>query len=71
VSGGGGQQSLDQRRSVSSIKNDGLGMGEKADYSTIKATVTFIKSEPDPWYTACIGPDCQKKVYILSSLLLF
>ena len=37
-------------------------MGEKPDYFTLKASVCFIKRDPDPWYTACTGPDCNKKV---------
>ena len=24
--------------------------------------MTYLKREPDPWYTACVGPDCNKKV---------
>jgi len=57
-----GMEPLEKRKLASSIKDQGLGLGEKPDYICMKATVTFIKRDPDPWYTACTGPDCNKKV---------
>jgi replication factor A1 len=39
-----------------------LGHGEKADYIDCKATITYIKSDPDPWYRACTNGDCKRKV---------
>lgn len=62
--GGGerGVDSLEKRLRVSAIKEAGLGLGDKADYGTFKATVTFIKHDNDPWYTAC--PKCNKKVSV-------
>lgn len=58
----GGMDTLLQRKYVASIKDQGLGLGEKPDYYTLKGTVCYIRREPDPWYTACTGPDCNKKV---------
>ena len=91
----GGMDTLLQRKYVASIKDQGLGLGEKPDYYTLKVTffylfgflyslcpwtrlftymrlylllyhiqgtVCYIRREPDPWYTACTGPDCNKKV---------
>lgn len=57
-----GMDPLMSRKSVASIKDETLGMGEKPDYFTLKASVSFIKREPDPWYTACPSADCNKKV---------
>ena len=57
-----GMDPLEKRKVTASIKDQGLGQGEKPDYYTLKSAVSFIKHEPDPWYTACIGPDCNKKV---------
>jgi replication factor A1 len=60
--GGGGPVPLDQRITIASIKDDGLGMKEKPDYVTVKGTVTYIRHENDPWYTACPTPNCNRKV---------
>jgi replication factor A1 len=57
-----GMEPLEMRKLASSIRDQGLGMGEKPDYFCLKATVSFLKREPDPWYTACTGPECNKKV---------
>ncbi len=60
--GGAGQDALEKRRSIQSIKDDGLGMGEKPDYVSIKGSVSYIKHDTDCWYTACPTPNCNKKV---------
>lgn len=60
--GAGGPIPLDQRIAIASIKDDGLGMKEKPDYVTVKGTVTYIRHENDPWYTACPTPNCNRKV---------
>lgn len=58
------------RKNVSQIKDEGLGRGDKPDWVTLKATVSFIKTE-NFCYTACplmIGDrQCSKKVTKLSN----
>ena len=53
------------RKSVSQIKDEGLGRSDKPDWITVKATITFIKTDSF-CYTACplmIGDrQCNKKV---------
>jgi replication factor A1 len=61
--GGGGQvDTLEKRKNIADIKEQGLGLGEKPDYISVKGTVVYIKHDNDPWYTACITPNCNKKV---------
>jgi len=43
------------------IKDENLGMGEKADYVTVKATVVYIKKD-NCMYKACPSAECNKKV---------
>src|SRR5690349_18987824 len=58
---GGGGDSLPNRKTISSIKDEGLGFQEKPDYISVKATVSFIKHDSKNWfYTAC--EFCRKKV---------
>ncbi|KAJ1253722.1 hypothetical protein BS78_04G294900 [Paspalum vaginatum] len=53
------------RKTIAQIKDDGLGMGDKPDWVTVKATVTFFKTDTF-CYAACpnmIGDrQCSKKV---------
>ncbi|KAL2945170.1 Replication protein A 70 kDa DNA-binding subunit A [Bienertia sinuspersici] len=53
------------RKTISQIKDEGLGRSEKPDWVTVKATVSFIKTD-NFCYTACplmIGDrQCNKKV---------
>lgn len=53
------------RKTVSQIKDEGLGRSEKPDWVTVKATITFIKTDSF-CYTACplmVGDrQCSKKV---------
>uniref|UniRef100_A0A0A9BTY5 Replication factor A 1, rfa1, putative n=1 Tax=Arundo donax TaxID=35708 RepID=A0A0A9BTY5_ARUDO len=53
------------RKTVAQIKDDSLGMGDKPDWVTVKATVIFFKTDSF-CYTACpnvIGDrQCNKKV---------
>nr|GEV39274.1 replication protein A 70 kDa DNA-binding subunit A [Tanacetum cinerariifolium] len=53
------------RKTISQIKEEGLGRSDKPDWVTVKATVTFIKTD-NFCYTACplqIGDrQCSKKV---------
>ncbi|XP_077244745.1 replication protein A 70 kDa DNA-binding subunit A-like [Tasmannia lanceolata] len=55
----------DVRKTVSQIKDEGLGRSEKPDWITVKATISFIKVE-NFCYTACplmVGDrQCNKKV---------
>ncbi|KAJ9538476.1 hypothetical protein OSB04_031209 [Centaurea solstitialis] len=55
----------ENRKTISQIKDEGLGRSDKPDWVTVKATVTFIKTDSF-CYTACpltIGDrQCNKKV---------
>lgn len=55
----GGRQ--DPLKTVAQIKDEGLGMNETPDYFSIKATISYIKSENFS-YPACLKIDCNKKV---------
>uniref|UniRef100_A0A1J3DN96 Replication protein A subunit n=1 Tax=Noccaea caerulescens TaxID=107243 RepID=A0A1J3DN96_NOCCA len=61
--GGGSRNEI--RKTVSQIKEEGLGRSDKPDWVTVKATVSFIKTDSF-CYTACplmIGDkQCNKKV---------
>jgi replication factor A1 len=62
---GGGERgagSFQNRKTISVIKDDNLGFGEKADYLGFKATINYIKHDNEPWYTACPTEGCNKKV---------
>lgn len=48
-------------RDISDISGSDLGLGEKADVFSTKATIIFIKPEP-LWYPACPSANCNKKV---------
>ncbi|KAJ3238226.1 Replication factor A protein 1 [Chytriomyces hyalinus] len=62
--GGSGGQVAGVRgfKLISSIAEENMGHGEKPDWLSIRATISFIKSDRDMWYPACQSPDCQKKV---------
>lgn len=65
VSGGGRDDGgIDKRKVLNSIVEESMGLTEKGDYMTTKATVTFMKHDQDegPWYTACPSEGCNKKV---------
>lgn len=61
--GGGSRNEI--RKNVSQIKEEGLGRSDKPDWVTVKATISFIKTDSF-CYTACplmIGDkQCNKKV---------
>ncbi len=62
---GGTGMRTELRKTVSAIKDEGLGRGDKPDWITVRATVFYIK--PDNFcYTACPldngGKQCNKKV---------
>lgn len=56
---------IDRRKTISQIKDDGLGKSEKPDWISVKATITFIKTD-NFCYTGCplmVGDrKCNKKV---------
>lgn len=56
--GGGGNTNW---KTLSDVKNEHLGHGEKADYFTCIATVVFLRKE-NCLYQACPTQDCNKKV---------
>jgi len=66
-SGGGarGADPFEQRKTVSSIKEEQLGYNEKPDWLSFKATITFLKKDKQgdegAWYTACSnsGEPCR------------
>ena len=60
--GGGGGGGFADRKVLAQIKEEQLGFGEKPDYLDVKATLTYIKSDPDPWYKSCTSPECKRKV---------
>ena len=49
-----------QRKSLLSIKEESLGHGEKPDFITVKATVSLIRHDKEPWYLA--EPESKAKV---------
>lgn len=63
IAAGGAKNEI--HKTVSQIKNEGLGRSEKPDWVTVRAFITFIKSDSF-CYTACplmIGDrQCNKKV---------
>jgi replication factor A1 len=56
----GVNEAIENRYTIAQLKEDGLGLGDKADFVVVKGTVNYIKHDNDPWYTAC--PTCNKKV---------
>lgn len=58
--GGGGGGSTNWK-SLSDVKTEQLGHGEKADYYTCIATIVYLRKE-NCLYQACPSQDCNKKV---------
>ncbi|KAF7666787.1 hypothetical protein LDENG_00091630 [Lucifuga dentata] len=58
-SGGGGGNT--NWKSLSDVKNEHLGHGEKADYYSCIATIVYLRKE-SCLYQACPSQDCNKKV---------
>lgn len=56
--GGGGNTNW---KTLSDVKNEHLGHGDKADYYTCIATVVYLRKE-NCLYQACPSQDCNKKV---------
>ncbi|KAL2441201.1 Replication factor A protein 1 [Exophiala dermatitidis] len=59
VSGVGSRS--DPFKTISQVKEEQLGMSEKPDFFSIKATVHYIKQEPF-CYPACMSEGCNRKV---------
>lgn len=53
-------------KTLSEIKEENLGYGEKPDYVTSKVTILYCKKE-NSLYQACPKEDCNKKVIDLSN----
>lgn len=63
---GGKVDGFSERKAIASIKEDGLGFkGDKADWITIKGTLTFLKKDKEggAWYPACpnAGEPCKNR----------
>lgn len=56
-----GERKQDDRKTLAQVKDEGLGMGETADYFTCLATIVFIRHE-NVSYPACRTEGCKKKV---------
>ena len=69
--GEGGGAAASQRKVLSDIKDENLGMKEKPDFFVTRATITFFKHDFEkgalPWYNACPSQGCNKKVRSSSS----
>ena len=48
-------------KEINDVKEENLGMSEKPDYFTVKATIIAMKHE-NLSYPACLSSDCNKKV---------
>ncbi|KAK0638749.1 hypothetical protein B0T16DRAFT_394607 [Cercophora newfieldiana] len=48
-------------KTISQVKDEGLGMGDQTDYFTVKATIVHIKQETFA-YPSCLNQGCNKKV---------
>ena len=64
---------FDQRKSIASIKGEGMGHNSesKPDFVSFKATVSFIKSDREggAWYPACFNPNdpCKNRCKVNQS----
>eukprot|EP00753_Platysulcus_tardus_P008232 PLAT1583.2.p1 GENE.PLAT1583.2~~PLAT1583.2.p1 ORF type:complete len:634 (-),score=376.92 PLAT1583.2:84-1985(-) len=65
LSGAGGRRARtpEERKTMSAILDERLGMGEKRDYLSFRGTLlSYSKVDSGPWYPSCMSPDCKKKV---------
>lgn len=60
LSGGGGGSGKDARKFISDIKGENLGQGEKPDYFSVRAWVTYFKHDGTFCYVA--NPENKRKV---------
>jgi replication factor A1 len=62
ASGSGGQMVMrDNWKTLDALKDERMGMGDKADYFTASGTVLYAKKD-SAMYMACPGENCNKKV---------
>lgn len=67
ASGAGGTGARDALGLLADINDDNIiaeGMGGAGQYVSVRAWITYLKpnAEKVPWYTACPGQGCNKKV---------
>nr|POE93535.1 replication factor a protein 1 [Quercus suber] len=55
---GGGKDPI---KTIAAIRDENIGMGDEAEWFSIKATIIFVKQE-NIAYPACLSPECNKKV---------
>jgi replication factor A1 len=60
-SGSGGSINRNEIRTIHQVKEDQLGMSDKADFFSLRATIMHIKAD-NISYPACPTPQCNKKV---------
>jgi len=53
----------DQFKTIAQIRDENLGMGEKAEWFSVKATIVYIKQE-NIAYPSCLSEGCNKKVSV-------
>ncbi|XP_069082241.1 replication protein A 70 kDa DNA-binding subunit [Pleurodeles waltl] len=61
MKGGGAGGGNTNWKTLSEVKSENLGHGEKADYFTSVATIVYLRKE-NCMYQACPSPECNKKV---------
>lgn len=56
--GGGKMDALQDRKPIASIKQENMGLGDKPDWLSFKATLSFLKKDKEggAWYPACANP---------------
>ncbi|TFY76589.1 hypothetical protein EWM64_g7426 [Hericium alpestre] len=59
--GAGGTINRSEMRTLNDVKEAQLGMSDKVDYFSCRATIMHIKPE-NTYYPACPGENCSKKV---------
>jgi len=52
----------DRFKTIAQVREEQLGMSEKPDYFSLKATVIYIKQDSTWCYPACLSENCNKKV---------
>ncbi|CAG8222142.1 unnamed protein product [Penicillium olsonii] len=62
LSGATNSGKSDRYKTIAQVREEQLGMSEKPDYFTLKATVIYIKQDSTWAYPACLSESCNKKV---------
>lgn len=63
---GGSGTATTNWKTLADIKDENLGMDDKAEYITVKCTILYCKKE-NVLYQACASKDCNKKVVDLQN----